>query len=79
MNELEVKQLVEQLGQFVFNANNWSRIAACAIDDNGVFGGLVKLTGKEIKKELVDATNQVSSIAHKLSIAVGNFGDSKID
>lgn len=75
MNELEVKQLVEQLGQFVFNANNWSRIAASAIDDNIVVGGLVKLTGKEIKEKLVDATNMVSSIASKLSIAVGNFGD----
>ena len=73
MDKVTVKQLVEQLGNASFNLSNWTKIAGLAIDDNIVVGGLVKVSGKQIKKETNDVMRQVSNLVLALSKEVGNI------
>ena len=73
MDKATVKQLVEQLGNAAFNLSNWTKIAGLAIDDNVVVGGLVKVSGKQIKKETNDVMRQVSNLVLALSKEVGNI------
>ena len=73
MDKVTVKQLVEQLGNVSFNLSNWTKIAELAIDDNVVVGGLVKVSGKQIKKQTNDLMHQVSNLVLALSKEVGNI------
>ena len=71
MNEETIKQLAEQLGQAIFNVNNWLKVAAYCIDDNAVFGGLYKFSGKEVKANLNNTAKQLSDIATTLAKECG--------
>lgn len=74
MDKTTVKQLVEQLGNAAFNLSNWIKVAELAIDDNVVIGGgLVKVSGKQIKEQTHDVMRQVSNLVHALSKEVGNI------
>ena len=73
MDKATVKQLVEQLGNVTFNLSNWTKIAELAIDDNIVVGGLVKVSGKQIKHQTNDIMRHVSNLVRALSKEVGNI------
>ena len=73
MDKATVKQLVEQLGNITFNLSNWTKVAELAIDDNIVVGGLVKVSGKQIKSQTHDVMRQVSNLVRVLSKEVGNI------
>lgn len=73
MDKTTVKQLVEALGNATFNLSNWAKIAELAIDDNVVVGGLVKISGKEIKSQIINDVRQVSNLVRALSKEVGNI------
>lgn len=73
MDKATVKQLVEQLGQVMFNLSNWTQIAGIAIDDDKIVGGLVKVSGKQIKSQLKDTTRTMSNLITTLSKEVGNI------
>ena len=73
MDKATIKQLVEQLGNAAFNLSNWTRIAELAINDDAVVGGLVKVSGKQIKSQMHDVMRQVSNFVHALSKEVGNI------
>jgi hypothetical protein len=73
MDKATVKQLVEQLGNITFNLSNWTKIAELVIDDDAVVGGLVKVSGKQIKSQMHDSMRQVSNLVYALSKEVGNI------
>lgn len=73
MDKTTVKQLVEQLGQVMFNLSNWTQIARIAIDDNKIVGSLAKVSGKQIKSQLEDNTRIMSNLITTLSKEVGNI------
>ena len=73
MDKTTVKQIVEQLGNVTFNLSNWTKVAELAIDDNIVVGGLVKVSGKQIKSQTHDVMRQVSNLVRVLSKEVGNI------
>lgn len=73
MDKATVKQLVEQLGNITFNLSNWTRTAELAIDNDAVVGGLVKVSGKQIKSQMHDVMRQVSNLVYALSKEVGNI------
>lgn len=61
-----MKQLIMASGNALFNANNWVGIARYAIDDKIVVGGLVKVTGKQIKEQLTYTMKQLTVCVNAL-------------
>lgn len=66
MDEMKVKELVEKLGNKMFNHANWCLIAERFIDEDKIDGGLIKVTGKHVKEQLVVSSREVSKCVRAL-------------
>lgn len=66
MDEMKVKELVEKLGNKMFNHVNWCMIAERFIEEDKIDGGFVKVSGKQAKEQLDATAKDVSQIVREL-------------
>ena len=66
MDEKKVKELVEKLGNKMFNHSNWCMIAERFIDEDKIDGGFIKVTGKHVKEQLDASSKEVSKCVRAL-------------
>lgn len=66
MDEMKVKELVEKLGNKMFNHSNWCLIAERFIEEDKIDGGLIKVSGKHVKEQLDASAKEVSKCVRAL-------------